>query len=88
MRALADAPVAGRVRSLDLSMGTLTDKGAQVLLDTPVFRELGRLDLEHHYMSEEMEARVGAAFAEAGVEIRVGDRQEQDGDWLYPEVTE
>lgn len=88
VRALADAPVAGRVRSLDLSMGTLTDKGAQVLLDTPVFRELGRLDLEHHYMSEEMEARVGAAFAEAGVEIRVGDRQEQEGDWLYPEVTE
>ncbi|MGQ4267944.1 STM4015 family protein [Nocardiopsis changdeensis] len=88
VRALAEAPVVGRVRSLDLSMGTLTDEGAQVLLDTPVFRELGKLDLEHHYMSEEMEARVGAAFAEAGVEISVGDRQEQDGDWRFPAVTE
>ncbi|CAL9525865.1 hypothetical protein SUDANB121_03950 [Nocardiopsis dassonvillei] len=88
VRALADAPVTGRLRSLDLSMGTLTDEGARVLLDAPVFRELGRLDLEHHYMSEETESRVRDAFTEAGVEVRVGDRQAQDGDWRYPEVTE
>ncbi|MFL1437999.1 STM4015 family protein, partial [Nocardiopsis protaetiae] len=88
VRALADAPVVERVRSLDLSMGTLTDEGAQVLLDAPVFRGLGRLDLEHHYMSEEMEARVRAAFAEAGVEVHIDDRQFQDGEWLYPSVTE
>jgi hypothetical protein len=88
VRALADAPVLGKVRSLDLSMGTLTDKGAQVLLDTPVFRELGRLDLEHHYMSEEMETRLREAFTEAGVEVRTGDPQVQDGDWRYPAVTE
>ncbi|MDT0329006.1 STM4015 family protein [Nocardiopsis lambiniae] len=88
VRALADAPVVGRLRSLDLSMGTLTDEGARVLLDAPVFRELGRLDLEHHYMSEEMEGRVRNAFTEAGVDVRVGDRQVPNGDRLYPSVTE
>ena len=87
VRTLADAPVMGRIRSLDLSMGTLTDEGAQVLLDAPVFRGLNRLDLEHHYMSEEMEARISAAFTEAGVEVAVGDRQE-DLDDRYPSVTE
>ncbi|SHJ06843.1 hypothetical protein SAMN05421803_103333 [Nocardiopsis flavescens] len=88
VRALADAPVVERVRSLDLSMGTLTDEGARVLLDSPVFRGLGRLNLEHHYMTEETETRVRDAFTEAGVEIRVGDRQEKEDDWLYPAVTE
>ncbi|WP_306369484.1 STM4015 family protein [Nocardiopsis sp. CC223A] len=88
VRALADAPVVRRIRTLDLSMGTLTDEGAQVLLDAPGFRGLRRLDLHHHFMSEEMEDRVRGAFAEAGVEIGVGDRQKQDGEWRYPAVTE
>ncbi|MDE3720680.1 STM4015 family protein [Nocardiopsis sp. N85] len=101
VRALADAPVLGRLEDLDLSMGTLTDQGAQVLLDTPGFRELRRLDLHHHYMSEDMEKRVLEAFTAAGVAIDVSQREEPDDDdeeweddedgWTYryyPSVTE
>lgn len=76
--ALADAPVTRRLAVLDLSLGTLTDKGAQVLLDTPVFLGLDRLDVHHHYMSEEMTERLRGRFTEAGVGIRVGGRQERD----------
>ncbi|MBR8743023.1 STM4015 family protein [Nocardiopsis sp. MG754419] len=88
VRALAEAPVVGRLRSLDLSMGTLTDEGARVLLDAPVFRGLGRLDLSHHYMSEEMEAGVREAFAEVRVDVRAEDRRVPEGEWRFPSATE
>ncbi|MGP4022637.1 STM4015 family protein [Actinomadura sp. 3N407] len=74
--ALADAPVTGRLSVLDLSLGTLTDKGAQILLDTPVFLDLDRLDLHYHHMSEEMTERLRGRFTEAGVGVDVGERQE------------
>ena len=80
--ALADAPVTGRLTTLDLSLGTLTDKGARVLLDTPVFRDLDRLDLHHHYMSEDMTEQVRAHFTEAGVDLNTDDRQEvEEEEW-------
>lgn len=74
--ALAGAPVTRRLSVLDLSLGTLTDKGAQILLDTPVFLELTHLDVNHHYMSEEMTERLRGRFTEAGIGIEVGGRQE------------
>jgi hypothetical protein len=101
--ALAGAPVTATVRTLDLSMGTLTDRGARVLLDTPVFHRLERLDLDHHYMSEAVQEEVRAAFTTSGVRIGVGDRQEIEeldpedlaeldedelSDYLYPAVGE
>ncbi|CAL9526077.1 hypothetical protein SUDANB121_03954 [Nocardiopsis dassonvillei] len=103
VEAVAASPVLGRLEVLDLSEGTLTDKGAQILLDTPGFRELERLDLHHHYMSEDMEQRVAEVFAAAGVTVDVSEREEpeddeewEDGDddeeeWeyrYYPSVTE
>jgi hypothetical protein len=84
-------------------MGTLTDRGARVLLDTPVFHRLERLDLDHHYMSEAVQEEVRAAFTTSGVRIGVGDRQEIEeldpedlaeldedelSDYLYPAVGE
>jgi hypothetical protein len=78
---LAEAPVTATLESLDLSLGTLTDAGAQTLLDSPVFRRLKRLDLHHHYLSEETEGRVRAAFTEVGVEIDVSGREEPEEGW-------
>ncbi|TDC46426.1 hypothetical protein E1281_27985 [Actinomadura sp. KC345] len=101
--ALADAAVTSRLSTLDLSLGTLSDKGARVLLDTPAFRGLDRLDLHHHYMSEDMAEQVRAHFTEAGVDLDTDDRQEveeeewdeeDDEDWeyedpeYYPAITE
>ncbi|WP_306369488.1 STM4015 family protein [Nocardiopsis sp. CC223A] len=80
VRAVADAPVLGRLEELDFSEGTLTDEGAQILLDTPGFRELESLDLHHHYMSEETQARVADSFTAAGVRIDVSGRLEPRGE--------
>lgn len=77
---LAGAPVAASLEVLDLSLGTLTDTGARALLEAPALRGLKRLDLHHHYLSEEMAERVRTAFTEAGVAVDLSDRQ-VDSDW-------
>jgi hypothetical protein len=52
--ALAQTPGAvARLARLDLSMGTLTDEGAEALLDNPEVAELDSLDVHHHYLSDE-----------------------------------
>ncbi|MEU5882552.1 hypothetical protein [Spirillospora sp. NPDC047279] len=98
--ALSGAPVTAGLASLDLSLGTLTDKGAQMILDTPAFHGLGRLDLHHHYMSEGMTGRLRDGLTAAGVQVDAGDRREaevwdddeDDEEWepeeLEPAITE
>lgn len=76
--ALAEAPVTGTLAELDLSLGILTDRGARIILDTPVFHGLRRLDLHHHYLSEEMEGRLRAALTASGVEHDLSDREEPE----------
>ncbi|WP_306369486.1 STM4015 family protein [Nocardiopsis sp. CC223A] len=88
VRALADSPVLDRLEVLDLSLGTLTDEGAQVLLDTPGFRGLKRLNLEHHFMTKEMTGRVREAFCAAGVDIDVSGRVDARRGYPYPAVGE
>ncbi|MFE3459174.1 STM4015 family protein [Nocardiopsis aegyptia] len=73
---LAEAPVLAQLDTLDLSLGTLTDEGARVLLDAPGLRRLRRLDLHHHFLSGEMAERVRAEFTAAGVEVDVSEREE------------
>ena len=80
VRAVSDAPVVERLHTLDLSLGCLTDEGAETLLASPALRGLGRLDLHHHYLSEDMAERVRAEFTAAGVEVDVSVPQEPDED--------
>jgi hypothetical protein len=80
VRALAQAPLTARLTSLDLSMGTLRDRDVEHLLaSVPVFAHLERLDLHHHYLSEENTERVRAALSEAGVRTDLSERQVADG---------
>ncbi|MFL1377127.1 MULTISPECIES: STM4015 family protein [unclassified Nocardiopsis] len=88
VEAVAGSPILDRLEALDFSSGTLTDKGAQILLDTPGFRGLRRLDLHHHFMTEDMEKRVLEAFADTGTQVDVSERLDGGGDRLYPSVTE
>ncbi|MEU8618346.1 STM4015 family protein [Streptomyces sp. NPDC048623] len=76
--AVANAPVVARVEELDLSMGELTDKGAEALLAGQPLTHLRRLDLSHHYLSEETAERVADALAPHGVDVDVSDRQVPD----------
>jgi hypothetical protein len=50
--ALATAPITDRIKVLDLSMGTLTDKGARALIQSDKIAKLEKLDISFHYVSE------------------------------------
>jgi hypothetical protein len=76
--AVARAPIVARLESLDLSMGALTDEGAEALLSGQPLTHLRRLAMHHHYLSDEMMERVRAALP--GVEVDLDSQEEPDED--------
>ncbi len=69
----------------NISMGTLTDKGGQMLLDNK--DELSGLDLikiEFCFLSEEMAEKL----KNSGLKVEISDLQNNDDDWKYPMYTE
>ena len=73
-RAVATAPVVERIRVLDLSLGALTDEGAAALWGSPAIARLEKLDVHHHFCSEEMTAKLQSL----GVEVDASEREEPD----------
>ncbi|GAA1163217.1 hypothetical protein GCM10009654_19960 [Streptomyces hebeiensis] len=67
--AVGAAPVVAGLDVLDLSLGTLTDTGAEALLGGQPLTHLRKLDLHHNYLSEPMRQRVRDALEPAGVEV-------------------
>jgi hypothetical protein len=65
---VASSAIVGQLEELDLSMGALTDAGAQHLMK---LTHLTELDLHHHYLSEEMQQRLRAALEPAGVRLNL-----------------
>ena len=83
--ALAGAPVLGRIRVLDLSLGTLSDAGGAALLANPAVARLEFLDLHHHFLSDEVAAQIKAL----GIRVDLGDPQgAQRDDDRYVSVSE
>jgi len=84
--ALANAPILEQLDTLDLSLGTLSDEGAELLLASDRIKKLKALNLSHHYMSDEMISR----WKQSGLPVDVSDKQESDDeeDWRYPSITE
>ena len=79
------------ITTLDLSCGTITDKGGELLLGKlPELKNLKKLDLSYNYLSDEMKDKLTAAAP--GVEMDLSDSQEAeewDGElWLNAMVTE
>jgi hypothetical protein len=70
--AVARAPILGRIKVLDLSLGNLGDAGAQALLEGPDVARLERLDIHHHYVSATLVDRLAAL----GVDLNADDRRE------------
>lgn len=58
----AKSPVLSQIETFDLSMGTLSDVGAEALLDSPYVSQLKSLNLDHHYMSNDMMKKMKAKF--------------------------
>jgi hypothetical protein len=78
--------ILGRLRSLDLRHGCITDEGAHVLCACPELRRLEWLDLDRNALTAEGVARVKAV----GVRVRVENQQTADelGDNQYLEEGE
>lgn len=71
--ALAGAPVVARLRELDLSLGALSDAGAEALLLGQPLTHLRRLGVAHHFVSAELAQRLAEELP--GVEVDVSDEQ-------------
>ncbi|MGW1126909.1 STM4015 family protein [Streptomyces sp. NPDC002526] len=74
--AVASAPLVARLKTLDLSCGTLGDEGAAALLEGQPLTHLDVLDLHHHFLTEPMEQRVTEALAPHGVRVDLSERCE------------
>jgi len=85
---VARSPIVKRLKVLDLSMGTLTDKGAEALLACPHLKQLQHLDLHHHYLSNSMMKKVRSM----GIDVNVEEQEtaeEDDGElWRFISVSE
>lgn len=85
---VAGAPIIDQLQVLDLSLGNLSDQGAEALLGNPAFRKLQKLDLHHHYLSVDMEKRVRAAFPNADLSDRKEADSDGDEEYRYISVAE
>lgn len=58
----------GQIDTLDLSCGTLTDKGGALLLEKlPAWPNIKKLDIHHHYLSDEMMQKLSVLPMEVDV---------------------
>ncbi len=71
---MANAAILSRLSVLDLSLGTMSDAGGQALLDSPAIARLSRLNLAHHFFSDDMMNKLRAL----GPEVDVSDQQEAE----------
>jgi hypothetical protein len=82
--ALSASPFVQQLDILDLSMGTLSDKGGEALLNSPYIKELSFLNLRHHYLSDEMMAKL----QDLGITINLEEQEIADKYGPYIEVSE
>ncbi len=78
-----------QIAILDLSNGTLTDKGGQMLLEeVPKYPNIKKLDLHYHYLSDEMMEKL----KNLSIEVDLDEQNEMDeynGEiYAYPMLTE
>ncbi|WP_426077415.1 STM4015 family protein [Janthinobacterium sp. PSPC3-1] len=73
---LANEPLLATITTLDLSLGTLGDVGAEALLHGTHLGNLTLLDLSHHYISEANQEKLKAL----PFEVVLDDPQEDDED--------
>jgi hypothetical protein len=76
--ALQSAPIVSRLQSLDLSLGTLGDKGGEALLANSKLKALRQLDLHRHYLSDEMMFVLKQQFPNVNVDEPEGSDTEED----------
>lgn len=85
-RALTESSIAPQLHELDLSLGTMTDAGAEALARARAFPKVTRLDGSRNYVSDDGIALLREVFPEVIAE----DQREADDDEdnRYPSVGE
>ncbi|NUQ64879.1 MAG: STM4015 family protein [Pirellulales bacterium] len=82
--AVAESPILKQIEVLDLSLGTLGDDGGRALLACQDLQRLKRLDLSHHYLSNDLVKQ----FDRLPIEVDLDDPQEEDRYGRYVAVGE
>jgi hypothetical protein len=81
---VAQQPWLSQLHTLDLSMGTLGDRGANALADSPHIGGLQRLDVRHHYIGDAAVARLKAL----PLDLIIDEAEDEDDGERYVEVAE
>ena len=78
-----------QIETLDLSCGTLTDKGGSLLLEKlPELPNIKKLDVHHHYLSDEMMKKIRKLSPEVDLSEQE-EAEEWDGEiWYNAMLTE
>ncbi len=74
-QAVAGSTILKQIKVLDLSLGTLGDVGGRALLECPDLKNLEKLDLHRHYLSEELMSQLQALPIEVDVSQRETDEE-------------
>ena len=79
----------GQISTLDLSNGTISDKGGALILEKiSDYPNIEKLDLHHNYFSDEMVKKLEAL----SIEVDVSEQEQADEDdgevYMYPVLTE
>jgi len=86
---ILESDILHQLEFLDLSFGTLTDKGGEILLENAYkLLHLKQVKIEHHFLSDEMVEKLKLSQ----IKVCISDGQEADnyGDeiYYYPMITE
>ena len=82
---ILESDILPQLKVVDLSFGTLTDEGAQKLLDQQdKIAHLEKIIIEYHFLSKDMVKKLKAL----SVDIVLKDAQEPDDDYMFPMLTE
>ena len=88
-KAVLDSKYMKQINRLELSMGTLTDKGGQLLLDKlPEFPNVECLDVHYHYLSDEMMEKLEALPIEVNTDYQEEPDEDDDETYYYAMLTE
>jgi len=83
---VVNSPLIGRIETLDLSLGVLTDEGARVLLKLPPSPTLKKLNLHYNYITPDLVRAFQALRLE--VDVSKPPRMETDDEWRFVAVGE
>jgi predicted DNA-binding WGR domain protein len=84
---IGNAPIVKNIEVLDLSMGTMTDKGAEALCNQDALLELKHLNCRHHFVSSDWQKKLQQKFASQNIDVS-DEQDSEDGEYFFVEIGE